>query len=108
MPHISVVQSLRTLTGCLSGVRLRIALALVLVVGASVLFWASRDYAVIAPDWDGQVRGLDYSPSHTFSLSDLKKVSAEHLDTDMAEISQITNHIRTYTVAGGMDRVPEI
>jgi exo-beta-1,3-glucanase (GH17 family)/cellulose synthase/poly-beta-1,6-N-acetylglucosamine synthase-like glycosyltransferase len=87
---------------------IRITLSLVLVVGASVLFWASRDYAVIAPDWDGQVRGLDYSPSHTFSLSDLKKVTPERIDADMAEISQITNHIRTYTVAGGMERVPEI
>ena len=48
--------------------RLRIALALVLVVGASVLFWASRDYTVVAPDWDGQVRGIAYNPSHVFTL----------------------------------------
>ena len=40
------------------GGQLRIAFALFLVVGASVLFWASRDYTVVAPDWDGQVRGV--------------------------------------------------
>ena len=38
------------------GGTIRIAIALGLVVGASALFWASRDYAVIAPDWDGQVQ----------------------------------------------------
>jgi exo-beta-1,3-glucanase (GH17 family)/cellulose synthase/poly-beta-1,6-N-acetylglucosamine synthase-like glycosyltransferase len=87
----------------------RITLALTLVVGASVLFWASRDYAVIAPDWDGQVRGLDYSPSQTFSSpTEHKMVSPERIDADMAEISQITNKVRTYTVADGMERVPEI
>ena len=48
----------------ISGGTVRIALALALVVGACVLFWASRDYAVIAPNWDGQVRGIAYSPSH--------------------------------------------
>src|SRR5215469_16686292 len=63
--------------------RLRIALALVLVVGASVLFWASRDYTVVAPDWDGQVR-------------------------DMTQLSLLTGRVRTYKVAGGMDKVPEI
>ena len=47
----------------LGGGQLRIALALVLVVGASALFWSSRDEAMTAPDWDGQVRGLAYSPS---------------------------------------------
>ncbi len=88
---------------------IRITIALVLVVGASVLFWASRDYAVIAPDWDGQVRGIAYSPSHTFgSPKDHKLVTAERIDADMAQIAQVTNHVRTYTVADGMERVPEI
>ena len=41
----------------ISGGTVRIALALAFVVGASFLFWASRDYAVIAPNWDGFVRG---------------------------------------------------
>ena len=44
----------------LDGGQLRIAIALVLVVGASALFWASRDQAVSAPDWDGQVRFLPF------------------------------------------------
>lgn len=92
----------------LKGGRVRIALALCLVVGASVLFWASRDYAVIAPNWDGQVRGLSYSPSHLYSMHDYEHVSPEQIDRDMAQLSQLTGHIRTYTVANGLDKVPEI
>src|SRR5471030_3105208 len=90
------------------GGRLRIAFALVMVVGASVLFWASRDYTVVAPDWDGQVRGIAYTPSHLFSADAQKSIMPEQIDRDMNQLSQITGHIRTYTVAGGMDKLPEI
>ena len=92
----------------LGGGKPRIALALLLVVAASVLFWASRDYTVAAPDWDGQVRGIAYSPSHTFTDHDRLNITPEQIDRDMAQLSQITGHIRTYTVAGGMDKVPQI
>ncbi|MEI9993643.1 MAG: glycosyltransferase family 2 protein [Rhizomicrobium sp.] len=90
------------------GGKLRIAVALCLVVGASVLFWASRDYTVVAPDWDGQVRGITYAPSHVFSLRDHAHITPEQIERDMAQLSQLTGRIRTYTVAGGMDKVPEI
>ena len=92
----------------LSGGKLRIALALALVVGASILFWASRDYSVVAPDWDGQVRGIAYNPSHIFTLKENGRITAEQIDRDMAQLSLLTGRIRTYTVAGGMDKVPEI
>ncbi len=72
------------------------------------MFWASRDYAVIAPDWDGQVRGISYSPSHLFNEKDHEWVSPEQIDRDMAQLSQLTGRIRTYTVSNGLDRVPEI
>jgi hypothetical protein len=77
-----------------------------LVVGASVLFWASRDYAVIAPNWDGQVRGISYSPSHMFTEKDHEWTSPEQIDRDMAQISQLTGHIRTYTVSNGWTACP--
>jgi exo-beta-1,3-glucanase (GH17 family)/cellulose synthase/poly-beta-1,6-N-acetylglucosamine synthase-like glycosyltransferase len=92
----------------LPGGAIRIAIALVLVVGASALFWASRDYAVIAPDWDGQVRGVTYNPSHLFTEHQTENVSPERIDKDLAQLSQLTAHIRTYTVSHGLDRVPEI
>jgi exo-beta-1,3-glucanase (GH17 family)/cellulose synthase/poly-beta-1,6-N-acetylglucosamine synthase-like glycosyltransferase len=91
------------------GGTLRIGIALALVVSATLLFWASRNYEVIAPNWDGLVRGIAYDPSHTFTERDQKKdVSPDAIDRDMAQLSELTAHIRTYTVARGMDRVPEI
>lgn len=90
------------------GGRIRIALALLLVVGASVLFWASQDYAVIAPDWDGQVRGIAYEPSHMFVRKEHEWISPERIDRDLTQLAQITGRVRTYTVSDGLDRVPEI
>jgi len=92
----------------MSGGSVKIALALALVVGASFLFWASRDNTVIAPNWDGFVRGISYTPSHNFTERDHEWASPEKIDRDMAEISQITAHVRTYTVSNGLDRLPEI
>ncbi|MEI7790425.1 MAG: glycosyltransferase family 2 protein [Alphaproteobacteria bacterium] len=92
----------------LGGGKIRIAVALAMVVGASVLFWTSRNYSVTAPEWDGQVRGIAYSPSHQFSIWDTRNVTPEHISRDLEQLSHITNHIRTYTVDGGMDKVPEI
>ncbi len=92
----------------LGGGKLRITIALAMVVGASALFWTSRDYSVTAPEWDGQVRGLAYSPSRQFSIRDTKNITPDHISRDLAQLSKLTNHIRTYTVDGGMDKVPEI
>jgi len=65
------------------GGKLRIAIALALVVAASGMFWASRDYGVIAPEWDGQVRGIAYNPSHVFDQEDNKSIPYEQIDHDM-------------------------
>jgi exo-beta-1,3-glucanase (GH17 family)/cellulose synthase/poly-beta-1,6-N-acetylglucosamine synthase-like glycosyltransferase len=92
----------------LGGGKLRIAVALIMVVGASALYWTSRDYTVVAPEWDGQVRGIAYSPSRLFTERQSKRVPAERIDRDLAQLSKLTGRIRTYTVDGGMDRVPEI
>jgi exo-beta-1,3-glucanase (GH17 family)/cellulose synthase/poly-beta-1,6-N-acetylglucosamine synthase-like glycosyltransferase len=86
----------------------RIALALAFVVSASFLFWASRDYAVIAPNWDGFVQGISYTPSHNFTEKDHEWTSPEKIDRDMAQIATITGRVRTYTVSNGLDRLPEI
>jgi cellulose synthase/poly-beta-1,6-N-acetylglucosamine synthase-like glycosyltransferase/exo-beta-1,3-glucanase (GH17 family) len=88
--------------------RFRIALALVLVVGASFLFWASRDYTITAPDWEGQVRGVTYYPSHVFTLREHAHIAPEQIDRDMAQLSRLTGRVRTYTVSGGLDKVPEM
>ncbi|HEY2071792.1 MAG TPA: glycosyltransferase family 2 protein [Rhizomicrobium sp.] len=91
-----------------SGGTVRIAIALCLVVAGSALYWASRDYAVDAPDWGGQVQGLAYSPSHTYTDEDHDMTPSDVIEADMQRIRPTTSHIRTYTVAHGLDRVPEI
>ncbi|MBS0278485.1 MAG: hypothetical protein JSR81_12755, partial [Proteobacteria bacterium] len=84
----------------------KIAAALALMVGASLFFWASRNYEVTAPNWDGMVRGIAYNPSHIFTVRDHKrKISPEQIDRDLAQLSQLTSHVRTYTVDDGMNRV---
>jgi exo-beta-1,3-glucanase (GH17 family)/cellulose synthase/poly-beta-1,6-N-acetylglucosamine synthase-like glycosyltransferase len=98
-----LAQILRSRSGAV-----RIALALLLVVSASALFWASRDYTVMAPEWDGLVRGVTYYPSHTYDSEQLKHVPPERIDADMEQLSHFTSHIRTYTVNYGLDKVPEI
>ena len=92
----------------LGGGKLRILIALVMVVSASALFWTSRDYTVSAPEWDGQVRGIAYSPSRQFNINDQKHITPAHIARDLAQLSHLTSRIRTYTVDGGMDKVPEI
>ncbi|HJR54995.1 MAG TPA: hypothetical protein VJ798_00310, partial [Rhizomicrobium sp.] len=74
----------------LSGGQLRIAIALVLVVGASALFWFSRDASVSAPDWDGQVRGVAYTPSHMYNEDQLKNVTPAQIDRDLQQLSSLT------------------
>ncbi|MGQ0740861.1 MAG: glycosyltransferase [Alphaproteobacteria bacterium] len=83
-------------------------MALLLVVGASMLFWASRDYAVIAPDLYGQIRGLSYSPSHLYTISEQVETSPRRINADLAQLENYTGRIRTYTVQGSMAAVPEI
>src|ERR1700760_4465451 len=81
-----------------NGFRLRILVALIAVVGASALFWTSRDYTVVAPDWDGQVRGIGYNPSHLFSERGRLHVSPERIERDLTQLARLTGRIRTYTV----------
>jgi len=39
---------------------------------------------VIAPEWDGQVRGIAYNPSHVFDQEDNKSIPYEQIDTTCA------------------------
>jgi exo-beta-1,3-glucanase (GH17 family)/cellulose synthase/poly-beta-1,6-N-acetylglucosamine synthase-like glycosyltransferase len=94
--------------GRIYGGPLRIAFALAMMLAASVLYWASRDYKVVAPDWDGPVRGIAYTPSHVFTDYASKNITPELIDRDLSQLSQVTGHIKTYTVADGLDKVPEI
>ncbi|HWA91122.1 MAG TPA: trypsin-like peptidase domain-containing protein [Rhizomicrobium sp.] len=86
----------------------RTAVAFLFAVSAAALFALSRQDAIGAQDWDGQVRGIAYNPSHVFTKRDAGRIAPERIDGDMAQLSRLTAHIRTFTVANGLDKVPEI
>ena len=76
--------------------------------GQACWFWASRDHAILAPDWAGPLKGISYSPSVLYDEADVEAVSPGHIRADLKQLSEVTGRIRTYTVAHGLDRVPEI
>jgi exo-beta-1,3-glucanase (GH17 family)/cellulose synthase/poly-beta-1,6-N-acetylglucosamine synthase-like glycosyltransferase len=88
---------------------MRIFIALLAACIATVAFWSSLDRPLAAPDWTGQIGGLAYSPSHLYSESDKDhKVNDELIRRDLAQLSKLTNRVRTYTVNFNYDRIPHI
>jgi cellulose synthase/poly-beta-1,6-N-acetylglucosamine synthase-like glycosyltransferase/exo-beta-1,3-glucanase (GH17 family) len=88
---------------------MRILIALLVICVGSAAFWANMDRPMQAPDWSGEVRGLAYSPSHTYTVAqDKAGVSEERIRSDLATLSKYTNRIRTYNVDKGLDRIPYI
>ncbi|MDX2143396.1 MAG: glycosyltransferase [Rhodospirillaceae bacterium] len=88
---------------------MRILVALLTVCIGSAVMWASLDKPLTAPDWKGQIRGLAYSPSHLYSEDDKdNNVTDELIRRDLAQLSKLTQRIRTYTVNHNHDRIPYI
>jgi len=88
---------------------MRILVALLAACIASVAFWSSFDQPLAAPDWKGEIRGLAYSPSGLYSEFDKdNKVTDELIRRDLAQLSKMTNRVRTYTVDFNYDRIPYI
>ena len=88
---------------------MRIFVALLAACLASVAFWSSLDQPLTAPDWKGEIRGLAYGPSRLYSEFDKdNKVTDELIRRDFAQLSKMTNRVRTYTVDFGYDRIPYI
>jgi len=88
---------------------MRILIALLVVCVGSAAFWASLDHRIEAPDWQGQFKGVSYSPSHLYTEEEKDhKLTDEMIRRDLAQLSQVTKRIRTYTVDHGQDRIPVI
>ncbi|MSO97071.1 MAG: glycosyltransferase [Rhodospirillaceae bacterium] len=88
---------------------MRILVALLTVCLASAVLWASFDRPLSAPDWKGEIRGIAYSPSHLYSEQDKDdNVTDALIRADLAQLSKLTKHIRTYTVDYNHDRIPYI
>ena len=88
---------------------MRILVALLAACLASVAFWSSLDQPLTAPDWRGEIRGLAYSPSGLYSEFDKdNEVTDEMIRRDLAQLSKMTDRVRTYTVDFNYDRVPYV
>jgi hypothetical protein len=93
----------RSHDGALRG-PLRIGLALAMMLAASVLYWASRDYAVVAPDWTARCAASPI-PRATSTPTTISITSRpEQIDRDLSQLSRVTGRVRTYTVAGAWTR----
>jgi exo-beta-1,3-glucanase (GH17 family)/cellulose synthase/poly-beta-1,6-N-acetylglucosamine synthase-like glycosyltransferase len=88
---------------------MKILIALVVVCLGSIAFWASFDHPLVAPDWSGKLKGVSYNPSGIFDRKSFEAPVPESvIREDMRQLATVTNRIRTYSVARGLDRVPYI
>ena len=86
---------------------MRILIALLVVCLGSAVLWASLDRPLDAPDWNGQMKGISYSPSGLYTEDQLKEgVPEAVIRQDLERQSTLTKRIRTYTVDAGLDIVP--
>ncbi len=88
---------------------MRIVFALLVSCGLSVLAWASLDQPLTAPDWTGEIRGVAYNPSSVYSNAQrLDGYSESSIDSDLKQLSEVTNRVRTYAVDLGLDLLPPL
>src|SRR5689334_14762688 len=89
--------------------KMRILIALLVVCVGSAAFWASLDHRLDAPDWEGQFKGVSYSPSHLYTEHEKDtKLTDDMIRRDLEQLSHVTKRIRTYTVSYHQDRIPAI
>ena len=87
----------------------RILISLLTVAIASMLFWASLDRPLSAPDWKGPLKGVSYSPSRLYSEEQKDEtISVQDLRRDLGQLAKVTKRVRTYEVSHGRDRIPAI
>ena len=88
---------------------MRIIFALALACVASVVTWASLDRPLSAPDWRGELRGVAYNPSSTYTDAQRREGYPEALvQADLEKLSGVADRVRTYAVDPGLDLVPSL
>ena len=88
---------------------MKILIALLAVCLGSAAFWASLDHPLPAPDWSGKLGGVSYNPSGLYDKESFDEPVPETvIRGDMKQLATLTNRIRTYSIARGLDRVPYI
>jgi len=86
---------------------MRIVFALALACVFSIVAWASLDRPLSAPDWRGELQGVAYNPSSTYSDAERREGYPDSLiKSDLAKLSTMAERVRTYAVDPGLDKVP--
>ena len=84
-------------------------LALGITAAASFGVWDVTNRPVSVPNYTGDVSGVAFSPFHRGETPEAHQVpTAKEIRQDLAQVSQITGRIRTYTVEGGMADIPRL
>jgi exo-beta-1,3-glucanase (GH17 family)/cellulose synthase/poly-beta-1,6-N-acetylglucosamine synthase-like glycosyltransferase len=88
---------------------MKILIALLLVCVGSTGFWALIDRPLDAAPWSAKLGGVSYNASGLYDRAALEQpVSEATLRADLRQLARLTPRIRTYSVAGGLDRIPSI
>ena len=78
-----------------------------LVACAHAGFWALTRNQVAAPDFDGQLTSMSYSPFANVAHPDKGVLPREEdIRADLKKIAPYTRSIRTYSSTGGVESVP--
>jgi exo-beta-1,3-glucanase (GH17 family)/cellulose synthase/poly-beta-1,6-N-acetylglucosamine synthase-like glycosyltransferase len=80
-----------------------------LVACAHAGFWALTREQVAAPDFDGQLASVSYSPFANIAHPDKGIAPREdEIRADLKKIAPVTKAVRTYSSTGGVELVPAI
>ncbi|HVO15885.1 MAG TPA: glycosyltransferase [Alphaproteobacteria bacterium] len=81
----------------------------ILVIAANIAGWAAFNRPQDAPDWQGTIKGLSFSPMRPGNnpLTDTLP-TVEQVDEDMAMLEGTTDRLRTYSATGVLENVPKL
>lgn len=89
--------------------KLFLCAALILVMLANFAVWTYLNKPHAAPKWDGTMMGIAFSPMGP-EHNPKKGIfpSEEDIDRDLSLLAGKTHAVRTYSVANGLEMVPEL
>jgi exo-beta-1,3-glucanase (GH17 family)/cellulose synthase/poly-beta-1,6-N-acetylglucosamine synthase-like glycosyltransferase len=84
-------------------------LAVSLSAAVSLGLWGATNRPAPVPGYGGDIGGLAFSPYHRGESPEANQYPTEaEIRGDLAKASEVTSHIRTYTVAGEMAEIPRL
>jgi exo-beta-1,3-glucanase (GH17 family)/cellulose synthase/poly-beta-1,6-N-acetylglucosamine synthase-like glycosyltransferase len=87
-----------------------VAVVVALVACLHAGAWAVRQTQASAPNFEGVLNSVSYSPFTTAAHPDLEgsRPTEEHIRADLKAIAPYTRAIRLYSSTGGLEQVPKI